>query len=85
MESQAEIVVGPMLRYVGTTTATVWLETSRPCVVTVLGHSTTTFHVEGHHYALVVVGGLEPGTTRPYEVTSTESASGPWTASARVP
>ena len=69
MESQAEIVVGPMLRYVGTTTATVWLETSRPCVVTVLGHSTTTFHVEGHHYALVVVGGLEPGMTRPYEVT----------------
>ena len=69
MEPQAEIVVGPMLRYVGTTTATVWLETSRPCVVTVLGHSTTTFHVEGHHYALVVVSGLEPGMTRPYEVT----------------
>ncbi|HEU5010458.1 MAG TPA: alkaline phosphatase D family protein, partial [Gaiellaceae bacterium] len=69
MESRAEIVVGPMLRYVGTTTATVWVETSRPCVVAVLGHSTRTFEVEGHHYALVVVVGLEPGTTTPYEVS----------------
>jgi phosphodiesterase/alkaline phosphatase D-like protein len=68
VEAQAEIVVGPMLRYVGTTTATVWLETSRPCAVTILGHSTKTFHVEGHHYALVVLEGLEPGTTIPYEV-----------------
>jgi PhoD-like phosphatase len=69
VETRAEIVVGPLLRYVGTTSATIWVETSRPCVVSVLGHSTKTFHVEGHHYALVVVGGLEPATTTAYEVT----------------
>ena len=66
---QAEIVVGPMLRYVGTTTATVWLETSGPCEVAVLGHRSRTFHVEGHHYALVLVQGLDPGTATPYQVS----------------
>jgi hypothetical protein len=65
---QAELVVGPLLRYVGTTTATVWVETSRPCEVVVLGHRSKTFHVEGHHYALVVVSGLEPETRTTYEV-----------------
>jgi hypothetical protein len=69
MQPYAEVVVGPLLRYVGTTTATVWVETSRPCVVAVLGQSANTFHVEGHHYALVVIEGLEPGTSTPYEVS----------------
>jgi hypothetical protein len=64
----AELLVGPLLRYVGTETATIWLETTKPCVVDVLGHRTRTFHVEGHHYALVLVEGLEPGTASPYEL-----------------
>ena len=34
-----------------------------------LGCSTRTFEVAGHHYALVRVTGLEPDTTYPYEVT----------------
>ena len=34
----------------------------------ILGQGTRTFHVEGHHYALVLVTDLEPGTTTPYEV-----------------
>ena len=34
-----------------------------------MGSSALTFHVEGHHYALVVVDALEPGTTYEYEVT----------------
>ena len=65
---QAELVVGPLLRYVGTTTATIWVETSSPAEITVLGHRARTFHVEGHHYALVLIEDLEPGTVTPYEV-----------------
>lgn len=57
-----------MLRYVGATEATVWVECDLPCEVTVLGSAARTFQVEGHHYALVVVDGLEPGTVHPYDV-----------------
>ena len=39
----AEIVVGPLLRYVGTTTATVWVETERRDRGEVLGHRARTF------------------------------------------
>ena len=45
------------------------METDGPAEVDVLGHRATTFHVEGHHYALVLVEDLEPGTVTPYEVT----------------
>ena len=62
------LVLGPVLRYVGETEATVWVETDAECVVTVLGGSDQTFSIGGHHYALVHVTGLEPGETRPYEV-----------------
>ena len=65
----ADLLVGPLLRYVGTDTATIWVETSKPCEVGVLGQSTRTFHVEGHHYALVVLDGLDPGVATAYEVT----------------
>jgi hypothetical protein len=64
----AHIVLGPLLRYVGTSRATVWVETDGPCEVEVLGHRRRTFHVEGHHYALVVVEGLPPDGDTPYEV-----------------
>src|SRR6185436_14655869 len=64
----ADVLVGPLLRYVGTDTATIWVETTQACEVAVLGHRSRTFHVEGHHYALVVVEGLEPGETTPYNV-----------------
>ena len=63
-----DLVLGPLLRYVSDTEATVWVETDAPCEVTVLGRSATTFTVAGHHYALVLVDGLEPGSTLPYEV-----------------
>jgi hypothetical protein len=63
-----EIVVGPMLRYVGECDATVWVETDQPCEVEVLDHRARTFMVEGHHYALVVVEGLAPGSTTEYDV-----------------
>src|SRR3954447_22964028 len=61
-------LLGPPLRHVDPVSATVWVETDRPCEVTVLGRRAHTFCVGGHHYALVVVEDLEPGTATPYEV-----------------
>jgi hypothetical protein len=62
------LVLGPLLRYVSGTEATVWVETDSACEVEVLGHSARTFKVQKHHYALVRIEGLEPGETYPYEV-----------------
>jgi hypothetical protein len=62
------LLLGPLLRHVDPVSATIWVETDRPCVVEVLGRTADTFCVNGHHYALVVVEGLEPGSTTPYEV-----------------
>jgi hypothetical protein len=62
------LLLGPLLRHVSATTATIWVETDAPCTVAVLGHATPTFTVCGHHYALVIVEGLQPGTTTPYTV-----------------
>ena len=63
-----DLVLGPLLRYVSDTEATVWVETDAPCTVTVLDRSAETFTVSGHHYALVLLDGLQPGSTLPYEV-----------------
>ncbi|MGY1812141.1 alkaline phosphatase D family protein [Blastococcus sp. SYSU D00820] len=62
------LLLGPLLRHVDPVSATVWVETDRPCEVEVLGRRERTFLVAGHHYALVVVEGLEPGSSTPYEV-----------------
>jgi PhoD-like phosphatase len=71
----AELVLGPVLRYVGETEATVWVETDAPCEVELRAArgpafraNEETFCVAGHHYALVVATGLDPGTTYEYEV-----------------
>ncbi|MEU6048419.1 alkaline phosphatase D family protein [Streptomyces griseus] len=72
----AGLRLGPLLRYVDWetgSTATVWVEASRPCTVEVrcadgASGSSPTFAVAGHHYALVVVTGLTPGSTTAYEV-----------------
>jgi phosphodiesterase/alkaline phosphatase D-like protein len=63
-----ELVLGPLQRFADETCATVWVETDGACEVSVLGSSARTFCVHGHHYALVDITGLEPGTTYPYEV-----------------
>ncbi len=63
-----ELVLGPVLRHAGLSDATVWVETGERCEVEVLGCSSPTFRVGDHHYALVHVTGLEPGTVREYEV-----------------
>jgi hypothetical protein len=62
------LLLGPLVRHVDPVSATIWVETDRPCEVSVLGRRARTFCVYGHHYALVVVEGLEPGSTTPYEV-----------------
>ncbi len=64
----AHLVLGPLLRYTGSTQATVWVETDAPCEVAVLDARARSFCIEGHHYALVVLSDLEPGAVRPYEV-----------------
>ena len=64
----AELVLGPLLRYAGTESASFWVETSRACEVEVLGHRAETFAVEGHHFALLLVDDLEPGSVLTYDV-----------------
>ena len=63
-----ELILGPLLRYVGETEAVIWVETDAACEVEVLGTRERTFCVCDHHYALVCCGDLEPGTWHEYEV-----------------
>jgi hypothetical protein len=71
-DQKPALLLGPMLRHVDATTATVWVETSHNGTVEVRSHgrtaSTGTFTVEGHHYALVLLEGLEPATEATYDV-----------------
>ena len=62
------LLLGPVLRHVGETTASVWVQVDRPSTVEVLGRAARTFEVAGNHYALVPVTGLEPDSSTPYEV-----------------
>ncbi len=68
MQPVPQLVLGPLLRYVGETEATLWVEVSAPCEVSVLRSSAPTFCVRGRHYAIVYVKGLQPGTRYPYTV-----------------
>ena len=67
------LVLGPLLRHVDETSAAVWVETSDRATVTVTRGTGTwsapTFAVHGHHYALVELDDLEPGTTETYAVS----------------
>ncbi len=63
-----QLVLGPLLRYVSETEATIWVETDGPCEVEILGRREPTFSVAGRHYALVRIEGLEPGGFYEYEV-----------------
>ncbi|HEY5858728.1 MAG TPA: alkaline phosphatase D family protein, partial [Actinomycetota bacterium] len=70
--SSSALVVGPMLRYTAETCATVWVETDADAVLTVRAGerewSSRTFAVHGHHYALIALDDLAPGSVLPYEV-----------------
>ncbi|QYJ16374.1 hypothetical protein Rxycam_02207 [Rubrobacter xylanophilus DSM 9941] len=69
-----ELVLGPLLRYAGPREATLWVETSCPGEVEVRpgegapASKERTFSVAGHHYALVTLRNLAPGTSYRYEV-----------------
>jgi phosphodiesterase/alkaline phosphatase D-like protein len=62
------LVLGPVLRHVGETTASVWVQTDSAATVSVLGSEARTFEVSGHHFALVPVSGLTPDSRTPYQV-----------------
>ena len=55
MTDRPEILVGPLLRYVDSTEATVWVEVSAPCRVTIRAGeqelSEPSWGVFGHHFA----------------------------------
>lgn len=69
----ANLVLGPLLRFTDAQEATVWVETDGACEVAAqIGesqHRSRTFHVEGHHYALIRITGLEPANSYEYSVT----------------
>jgi hypothetical protein len=71
------LVLGPLLRHVDDRSAAVWVETEHAATVTVRlvdhprGHTDwhrSTFAVHGHHYALIEVVDLRPGTRTAYQV-----------------
>jgi hypothetical protein len=83
-----------MMRYVDETSASIWVETRDAALVTVKTSAgewaVPTFAVHGHHYALVEVDGLEPGTVTPYAVdingtrlAGAGTARGCWSRSGR--
>jgi PhoD-like phosphatase len=63
-----KLVLGPLLRYVSEREATIWVETDGPCEVEIMGRRSRTFQLRRHHYALVVIDGLDPGGSYEYEV-----------------
>jgi hypothetical protein len=72
----ATLVLGPLLRYTGARDATVWVETDAACEVGIMvdgsSHRSCTFSVEDHHYALVRITDLEPGSSYEYSVALDE-------------
>ncbi len=71
-DPDSPLVLGPVLRYVDETSATVWVRTAGAARVSVqraaCQWSAPTFAVHGSHYALVVLDGLEPGSDEAYSV-----------------
>ena len=55
------LVLGPMLRYVDERVATIWVQTDAACEVEILGARERTWCVDGLHFALVAVEGLDAG------------------------
>jgi len=68
----AGIVLGPLLRFVDSHRATVWVETDASCEVTVqcgeVRGVEQTWCVHSHHYALVVLRGLPAGSQLTYSM-----------------
>jgi hypothetical protein len=66
------LLVGPLLRYVDEIRAVIWVEVGEAGAVRVRAGERAwqarTFTVHGHHYAVIDVSGLEPGTVTEYTV-----------------
>ncbi|MFJ5700595.1 alkaline phosphatase D family protein [Arthrobacter sp. NPDC093139] len=81
----SSLVLGPIMRHVDETSASIWMETRDAARVTVRAGSRSwearTFAVHGHHYALVEADGLEPGAVVPYTVDINGTHSWPDPAS----
>lgn len=71
-QMEDHLVLGPLMRYVDETSASIWVETAQSATVTVeageRSWSARTFAVHGHHYALVECDGLEPASITAYAV-----------------
>ncbi|MDT4916504.1 MAG: hypothetical protein QOH89_1204 [Pseudonocardiales bacterium] len=79
------LLIGPVLRHVGSTDATVWVETDEPCEVEILGTREHTWTVAGHHYALVILADLTPASVIPYTVQLAGEQAWPPLAGDRPP
>ena len=77
----ARLLLGPILRHVGERDATLWVETDMPCEVEVRAGSASgrerTFTVAGHHFAMVILDGLEAASSTPYAVSLDGEAAWP--------
>jgi hypothetical protein len=70
--NETPLVLGPLLRYVDATCASIWVETRDAATVTVhvgdRSWQAPTFAAHDHHFALVEVDGLDPGSHHPYRL-----------------
>jgi phosphodiesterase/alkaline phosphatase D-like protein len=68
----SRLVLGPLVRYVDDTSATIWVEVASAGTVTVVAGdreaTARTFAAHGHHYALVELEDLAPGRHHRYRV-----------------
>jgi PhoD-like phosphatase len=66
------LLLGPVLRRITHDQATVWVQTTQPATVEVRAGQASgadrTFCAFGRHFALVIVAGLAPDSTTPYQV-----------------
>ncbi|MFD4367750.1 alkaline phosphatase D family protein [Rhodococcus sp. NPDC058521] len=71
--SSSSLIIGPLLRYTDETSAVIWVEVAARSTVAVhIGDRAwhaATFCAHGHHYALVDVDGLKPGSSYEYTLT----------------
>ena len=70
------LLLGPLLRHVGATDATIWVETDAPCEVGSSAAVNAPGRSRGHHYALVASTVWSPGPARRTRCGWTATGSG---------